>query len=147
MDVLPVVMPLYDRYICLQYSLAMLGRWRSPIKIYFFQDGLPSNASCYQADQYLLVKVVATQVCRDLGIPFEYSFRDRHLGLRNNVFTSVSQVFENYECLFCVEDDVCVSPSFPEFCIGHLQHKTPLVVNANRFSTYKKHIVKYKKCC
>lgn len=134
-DVSPVVMPLYDRHICLQHSLAMLGKWKIPIKLYFFQDGLPNNASCSQADRHSRVKSVASQLCRDLGIPFEYSSRDRHLGLRNNVFTSVSQLFEIFQHVFCVEDDVCVSPAFPNYCVQHLTQQRSLIVNANRFST------------
>lgn len=130
-----MVMPLYDRYMYLKHSLAVIGRWRIPIKLYFFQDNLPNNAPCIHVDRHSRVKAAALRFCHDLDIPFEYYLRDRHLGLRNNVFTSVSQVLGIYEHVFCVEDDVCVSPAFPDFCIRHLSQQRSLIVNANRFST------------
>ena len=134
-EVLPVVMPLYDRHTCLHHSLATIGKWKIQIKLFFFQDGLPSNACPDQAGRHSKVRSVASKLCSDLGIPFEYSLRDKHLGLRKNIFNSVSQIFETYRGLFCVEDDVCVSPTFPEFCTHQLTQHHASIINANRFST------------
>lgn len=128
-------MPLFDRSVCLQHSLAVLGKWKIPIKLFFFQDGLPKNASFAQADRHSRVQSVASKLCRELDIPFEFCSRNRHLGLRKNVFTSLSEVLEIFQNVFCVEDDVCVSPAFPNFCIQHLKRQRSLIVNSNRFST------------
>jgi len=128
-------MPLYDRSEYLAQSINTIADWTISKKIYFFQDNIRDSSCAFSRSKIDRVQMNAINLSKERGIPFEFMRRGEHLGIRKNITRSISESFENSLHLFCVEDDVVVSPSFPDFCLKHLESEEHLIINANRFTS------------
>lgn len=106
----------YNRYKHLKVTLEkLLEQDLENYDLYLFQDG-PKN----QEDKKL------TDSVRDYVNKFstntfkETLFRDENIGLANSVFFGLNRVFEKYEKVIVLEDDILTKPNFIDFLAAGL---------------------------
>lgn len=136
-----VVMPLFTRHQYLKKSLREIASWDCSIVIHFFQDIPPKNKANTRTNQAIeKTKTEALELSNTHHLHAVFQRNNEHKGCCKNVSDAITKAFEMVDFIYCIEDDVLVSPSFYEYteaCKNNINYDEHDIFNSNRFTAQK----------
>ena len=110
----PIALFVYNRPQNLQRTLDCLKNNKINL-LYIFSDGPKSEVDEEK------IKEVRNIIDQIDWVKTEKFYQEKNIGLSESVIFGVNEVFEEYDTIICIEDDICVASGFYEYmkaCLG-----------------------------